>query len=207
MKNIFINTVIILSFIPFCNLFSKDFKLSGLEEGDIIFHESKSRQSIAIKLATKSKYTHLGIIFKYKNVYQVLEAIEPVKITSLNSFIERGKNNHFVIKRLRDRKKILSKEVVQKMKTYGNSLLGKHYDIYFEWDDKRFYCSELVWKLYNKFAKVRIGELKKLKDFDLSSPMVKSLIEKRFGAKINYEEPVISPNDMFLSKELITVVD
>lgn len=55
------------------------------------------------------------------------------------------------------------------MKEYGNSLLGKHYDLYFEWSENRIYYTELVWKLYEKFTGIRIGELKTLKEFDLSS--------------------------------------
>ena len=39
-----------------------------IQDGDIIFQNSNSSQSKAIELATKSKYTHMGIIFK-KNVW------------------------------------------------------------------------------------------------------------------------------------------
>jgi hypothetical protein len=34
-----------------------------LRDGDIIFHTSRSAQSIAIQRATHSKYSHMGIIF------------------------------------------------------------------------------------------------------------------------------------------------
>lgn len=76
------------------NSFAKPIGISKLEEGDIIFHESLSEQATAIKLATKSRYTHVGIIFKYGNTYKVLEAVEPVKLTDLNSFItQRNKGS------------------------------------------------------------------------------------------------------------------
>lgn len=180
--------------------------LSKIQEGDIIFQESESIQSTAIKLATNSRYTHVGIIFKYKKGFQVLEAIEPVKKTSLDEFIERGKNQHFVIKRLKN-KELLTIEIIQKMKDYGNSLLGKHYDIFFNWSDKEIYCTELIWKMYFHSTKLKIGDLKTLKDFDLSSKVVKDLMRKRYGEKIPYEEPVISPVDMFESKQLIKVME
>lgn len=180
---------------------------SKLQEGDIIFHESKSEQATAIKLATKSRYTHVGIIFKYGNVYKVLEAIEPVKITDLDSFIKRGTNQHFVIKIIHHANQILKPEIIFQMKEYGNSLIGKHYDLYFEWSENRIYCTELVWKLYEKFTGLKIGDLKTLKEFDLSSKPVQSLMKKRYGNKIPYSEPVISPVDMFHSKELMTVFE
>ncbi|EMO25788.1 orthopoxovirus protein, PF05708 family [Leptospira interrogans serovar Bataviae str. HAI135] len=183
-----------------------DLDNSNIIEGDIIFHESNSEQSKAIRLATRSPYTHAGIIFKYGNEYKVLEAVEPVKLTPLSAFIKRGKKYHYVIKRLKNRNDILSKNKLAEMKRYGESFLGKHYDIYFGWSDDRIYCTELIWKLYNKVTGKRLGELKTLKDFNLSSMQVQSLMKKRYGNKIPYSEPVISPVDMFESAELETIL-
>ncbi|KON76141.1 YiiX family permuted papain-like enzyme [Leptospira kirschneri] len=185
---------------------AKDLDNFNISEGDIIFHESNSEQSKAIRLATLSPYTHTGIIFKYGNEYKVLEAVEPVKLTPLSAFIKRGKKNHYVIKRLKNRDNILSQSKLSEMKRYGESFLGKHYDIYFGWSDDRIYCTELIWKLYNKVTGKRLGELKTLKDFNLSSMQVQSLMKKRYGNKIPYSEPVISPVDMFESTELETIL-
>lgn len=41
-----------------------------------------------------------------------------------------------MIKRIHNSKQVLNPETVRKMKDYGNSLLGKHYDLYFEWSAK-----------------------------------------------------------------------
>lgn len=198
--------LIVILFTSFRDLKPEQIKSSDLMEGDIIFHESNSEQAKAIKAATKSRYTHVGIIFKYDDVYKVLEAVEPVRITPLSSFIKRGQKNHYVIKRLRDREKVLTNNKIREMKQYGDSLLGRHYDIYFGWQDDRIYCTELIWKLYDKFAGKKLGELKTLKDFDLSSMKVQYLMKKRYGNNIPYSEPVISPVDMFNSSELITIV-
>ncbi|PJZ76324.1 YiiX family permuted papain-like enzyme [Leptospira neocaledonica] len=193
------------SFLP--DLFAKANVSQNLLEGDVIFHESNSEQARAIKLATKSRYTHVGIIFKYNNEFKVLEAVEPVRITSLSAFIKRSQNGHYVIKRLKERESVLTDEKISEMKKYGNSLLGKHYDIYFGWDDNLIYCTELIWKLYDKYTGKRLGELRTLKDFDLSSSIAQRLMKKRYGNNVPYSEPVISPVDMFNSPELITVID
>ena len=50
-----------------------------LQDGDIIFQSSNSPLSIAIQLATKSKYSHCGIIFKEKGAWYVYEAVQPVR--------------------------------------------------------------------------------------------------------------------------------
>ncbi len=181
--------------------------LSVIREGDIIFQETVSEQSKAIKLATHSRYTHAGIIFRFNGVLQVLEAVQPVRITNLDRFIKRGVGGHYVIKRLHDYGSSINDEVITKMKDAGRSYLGKDYDAYFEWNDERIYCTELVWKIYKKTLGIEIGKLERLGDFDLSSAHVKRLMKKRYGSAIPYDEPVISPESMFRSDQLITVCE
>jgi hypothetical protein len=179
---------------------------SKLQEGDIIFHESLSEQAKAIKLATKSRYSHVGIIFKYKDELKVLEAIQPVKITELESFVKRGVNQHFVIKRIKNSEDLLTKDKIRMMKEYGNSFIGKNYDLYFQWSNEKIYCTELVWKIYHKILNLELGELKTLEDFNLTDPIVKKIMKARYGSKIPLKEPVISPSDMFDSQILEEII-
>lgn len=44
---------------------------TGFQNGDIIFQTSNSGQSKAIQIATGSKYSHMGIIYKQGNDYFV----------------------------------------------------------------------------------------------------------------------------------------
>ncbi len=44
-----------------------------LKDGDLIFQTSMSAQSKAIQLATKSKYSHCGLIYKDGNGFYVFE--------------------------------------------------------------------------------------------------------------------------------------
>jgi hypothetical protein len=50
-----------------------------IKNGDLIFQASLSQQSKAIQVATHSKYSHCGLIFKDGNNLFVFEAVEPVK--------------------------------------------------------------------------------------------------------------------------------
>jgi hypothetical protein len=179
-----------------------------LRDGDIIFQESVSSQGTELKLATKSRYTHMGIIRKSGGKYFVLEAVYPVSVTPLQKFIARGKNRHYVIKRLKDAKHLLTPDVLNKMEETGRGFIGKKYDPLFQWSDDRIYCSELVWKIYKRATGIEIGELQKYRDFDLSHPKVKALIKKRFGNReIPLDETVISPVQMFNSPMLVTVAE
>jgi hypothetical protein len=44
--------------------------------------------------------------------------------------------------------------------------------------------------------------LQKLRDFDLSDPVVKSKMKERYGNHIPMEETVISPSEMFSADSL-----
>jgi uncharacterized protein YycO len=178
---------------------------NSLRDGDIIFHTSRSNQSQAIQQATKSKYSHCGILLKKGNDHFVLEAVEPVKLTPLKTWISRGKNGHFVVKRLKNADSILTTAAVYKLTVAGNKFLGKHYDIYFDWSDDKLYCSELIWKVYKNALNIEIGELELLKNFNLSSPLVKKILKQRYGNSVPLNQIVISPESIFNSKVLETV--
>ncbi|NOY48129.1 MAG: YiiX family permuted papain-like enzyme [Chlorobi bacterium] len=178
---------------------------NSLKNGDIIFQTSKSNQSKAIQLATNSKYSHMGIIYENDEKYFVYEAVQPVKLTPLQEWINRGKDGHYVIKRLKNSESILTDEVMTKMKLYGERFKGKSYDIYFEWSDDKIYCSELVWKIYKEAVNIEIGKLERLSDFDLTDEIVRSKMKERYGENIPMNEKVISPAEMFDSDKLITI--
>lgn len=173
--------------------------------GDLIFQTSLSGQSKAIQLATKSKYSHCGIIYIDNGQYYVFEAVQPIKTTSLDNWMARGKDGHYVIKRLKNADKILTTETIQKMKQEGDKFKGKNYDMTFEWSDDKIYCSELIWKIYKRATGLEIGKLEKLSDFDLTNEVVKQKMKERYGDKILLNEVVISPKAIFNSELLETI--
>ena len=189
-----------------CQRKESAFIAKDLRNGDLIFQTSQSAQSQAIQLATKSKYSHCGIIYKEDGKYFVFEAIQPVQKTPLDNWIARGKDHHYVVKRLKNADKVLTEDNLMKMKAIAKSMGGKDYDLYFEWSDDRIYCSELIWKIYKEGTGLEIGKLQELKDFDLTNPAVKAKLKERYGNSIPQHEKVISPAAMFESNLLITVV-
>lgn len=176
-----------------------------VSNGDIIFQTSKSGQSKAIQLATGSKYSHMGIIYENEGEFFVYEAVQPVKLTPLAEWINRGENGRYVIKRLKNSDQVLTSSTLTKMKQIGEQFKGKSYDIYFEWSDDKIYCSELVWKIYKETTGIEIGKPEQLSDFDLSSDIVKAKMKERYGENIPMDEKVISPAAMFNSDKLITI--
>jgi hypothetical protein len=176
-------------------------------DGDIVFQTSNSSQSLAIQLATKSPYSHMGIVYLRDGKPLVFEAVQPVKLTPLAAWIQRGDNERFVAKRLRDADSRLTPAALRKMRAAGEQLAGKDYDLYFEWSDDRIYCSELVWKVFERGAGIRLGVQQTIADFDLSHPAVQSKIKERYGDQVPLNEIVVSPVAIFNAAELFTVYD
>ena len=179
----------------------------GLQNGDIIFQTSRSNQSKAIQLATKSKYSHMGIVYVTEGQFYVYEAVQPVKLTKLDEWIKRGEGSHYVVKRLKNSSSVFTKENLKKMKDVSTRFSGKSYDIYFEWSDDKIYCSELVWKIYKEALNIEIGKLQRLDEFDLTSDVVVAKLRERYGDEIPLNEKVISPAKMFESERLETIYE
>jgi uncharacterized protein YycO len=173
-----------------------------LRDGDIIFHTSRSAQSVAIQRATHSPYSHVGLVLYRDGKPFVFEAIATVRYTPLANWIARGDGGRYVVKRL---KRELTPDQVRKLRASAEKYTGKPYDLYFEWSDARIYCSELVWKAYRDALGIEVGARQKLREFDLTDAAVQAKMRERYGSRVPLDEPVISPGAQFASKLLETV--
>ena len=177
-----------------------------LKSGDLIFQTSKSGQSKAIQLATKSIYSHVGIIYIDQDNYYVFEASKTVRKIPLKQWINNGAGGRYVVKRLKNAEDIINIETIIDLRDEAEKYYDKKYDMVFEWSDDKMYCSELVWKIYKRVLNIEIGELQELSDFDLSNPEVAKIIKERYGNEIPLNETVISPISMYNSNKLREVV-
>ena len=202
-----LGSTILISFVPNNSMrkkvaveISNAFDYSTLQEGDVIFQTSNYGQSLAIQKATESKYSHVGIIFKEKNEWYVYEAVQPVQKVKIKDFISRGDQNHFTISRLKEGGQLSDTKIAQ-MKDFFDDLEGKNYDIYFEWSDKSWYCSELVWKMYSHVG-LKISEFEKFGQYNLEDPVVVKIINERFKNGVNKDEIVITPRGIYESDKM-----
>lgn len=168
-------------------------KRPTLQAGDLIFHQSQGAQSKAILEATGSAWSHVGILFEDgSGGWIVAEASAPVRIVSLQSFINRGKGKDYRIYRARD----LKSTDITALRAAVDTELGKRYDIYFEWSDDAIYCSELVYKAFDKASGIKLGTIQKFSDLKLDGPYVQALIRDRLnetGRHLNLNEPIVTP--------------
>ncbi|ANI29263.1 hypothetical protein PL78_05335 [Yersinia entomophaga] len=172
------------------------------QEGDIIFHSSTSSQSQAIQFATGSRYSHMGIVLFKQGKPYVYEAVATVRYTPLDRWIKRGARGQYLVKRL---KTPLTAAQVRQLHEQGKAFQNKPYDLTFDWSNERMYCSELVWKMYQRATGLEIGQLQKVREFNLTAPAVQQKIKERYGKNVPLDAPVISPVAMLNSPLLKTV--
>ncbi len=192
-------TSLLLLLLFSCQNYAQKFK-----DGDIIFQSSPSPQSAAIEEATNSPYSHCGIIFYENGVPYVYEAVQPVGKRSLEDWIESGVNEMYVIKRLID-STLLGPGEMQSLKNFALSQFGKNYDGVFNWSDKEMYCSELVYKSFWNACHIKLANLLPLRDFNIDGPIVRKIMKERYGNDIPYDEPMVSPEQLFNSPRLMTI--
>jgi len=158
--------------------------------GDIVFQITTSSQSVAVQQATRSPWSHVGLVLFQGGQPVVLEAVQPVKYTPLKQWLDSGKGGRHVIQRLNRPLTVAEQAALhQRAKAY----VGKPYDLTFEWSDDRIYCSELVWKLYRDALGIELAPLARLKAFDLTTPAVRAKLRERYGDRVPLDEPVIAP--------------
>ncbi len=130
-----------------------------------------------------------------------------MQVVPLDQWVARGVNQRVVVKRLINGELILSPKITDRMRDEAHRQLGKNYDIYFDWSDDQFYCSELVWKVFDRVVDVQLATLRPLRDYQLDHPAVREKMTERYGDSIPYDELMVSPQDLFASALLETIYD
>ncbi len=169
-----------------------------LRNGDVVFQSNTSPTAQAIRLATHSQWNHCGIVFIEAGKPFVYEAVQPVRRIALEDWAAQGTGGKYAAKRLKSSAALDAKKLPS-LKSATSKHLGKAYDLAFSWSDERMYCSELVWKAYEDATGIELGTRQKLRDFDLSHPLVQAKLKQRYGADIPLNEEVISPEAVWAS--------
>jgi hypothetical protein len=134
----------------------------------------------------------------------VYEAVQPVGKRKLDEWIDSGVEGKYVVMRFKD-SAFLTKNNIEKMKAFAEYQFGGNYDIYFNWNDEEWYCSELVRKTYYNVLAIELAKPKSLREFNVDTPIVRKTMGKRYGNDIPYDEKMISPGQLFESKLLYQV--
>ena len=190
MKKIIIITLLLMASLLAVNVLKSQPApvASTLKEGDIVFQTSKSTQSKYIILATKSQWSHCGIIIEKPDGLYVLEAITTVSLTPYQQWVERGRGKRVRVKRYTE----------DPIKIKYSKYLGKQYDKAFKFGNSKWYCSELVYDIYKRQLGVELCEPRPVSDYVISG--LDKILTKR---GIDKNQLVVAPSDLYDS-ELLT---
>ncbi len=168
-----------------------------LQEGDLVFETSSSRQSGAIQWATRSPWSHVGIVERSGREVAVIEALGKVSRTPWAAWARRARRGGpYLVLRPRG----LTAEQRRAAVAEARRFLGRPYDPRFGWGDDRIYCSELVVKAYERGAGVSFGRRERLGDLRLTG--IERAMEKRWGGPIPEELTVVTPASLAEDRRL-----
>jgi Permuted papain-like amidase enzyme, YaeF/YiiX, C92 family len=151
--------------------------LSQFKRGDIVFHTSGSRQSLAILLASSSAYSHMGLIdFEPDGAAVVLEASATTRATPLAQWVARGVGGRIAVYRLPGLTDATARGIAEAARAH----FGKRYDLFFLNGDNELYCSELVHLAYRAGAGVELGRFQPAGSLGLDNFAARRVIEQRW---------------------------
>lgn len=143
--------------------------------GDLVLQTSRSSQSAAILAATKSPYSHIGMVVERKGKLYVVEAAGPVGYTPLSRWIARGKGGRYTALRVKG----LDDDARAKLAVAAKRYLGRPYDPLFAEGEQRLYCSEFVWAVFRDVG-IELTGWRKVGELDLDARAVRALMAKRW---------------------------
>jgi Permuted papain-like amidase enzyme, YaeF/YiiX, C92 family len=168
--------VTILSWLFFTAVSAAD--LPPLKNGDIVFHTSRSSQSTAVSFASRSLYSHTGIVeLDAKGNAFVEEAVGPVRLTSIEDWLQDGIGGRIMIKRLEGLQPQQAKDILSAAHKYD----GLPYDIFFLPDKEHIYCSELVRLAFEEGANIKVGKIQTVRELDIDGFLAQKLIKSRWA--------------------------
>lgn len=164
-------------------------------EGDILFQSLPNDPGMdlvdAIEGSTDSPYSHCGMVFRENGDWWVIEAIGPVKVTQLQDYIDRGRDDKLWAYRFDEKKRKHIPAALAAMKED----LGKPYDARYRFDSEAIYCSELIFRGWKAATGEDLGKVVTLGS--LKWEKYKPVIEAIEGqGNLPLDRQMITPRDL-----------
>jgi len=172
---------------------------ASIRAGDLVFQDLDCGERCAlIRQVTRSRYSHVCIVAARDGERVVWEASGPVDFVPLGDWVRHGQGRRVAVYRPRTAVVRYRAEVQRRVESYA----GRPYDAYYQWDDERIYCSELIAKAYRD----AIG-----RDLFEPHPVELGTAEARVynmsGGRLTSGTPMVTPADLVASDSLVRVVD
>jgi hypothetical protein len=170
-----------------------------LKTGDLVFHTSRSQQSAAIRAATNSPLSHVGLVEVTPKGVFVVEAVQPVQRVPFAKWKARGAGGRILVLRPEQLPEAERMAALAEARRH----LGKPYDWRFGWGDEALYCSELARKAYSAAAGVDYGKMERLGALDVKK--LGPALRQRYGGKVPLDLELITPASLAADERLSVV--
>jgi hypothetical protein len=152
-----------------------------------------------IKGATHSQYVHCGIVEKRDSSWFVIEPFPRVREIPLGKFVGRGVGKTVDAFRLKEEYLTKIPELLDTVRSF----LGHPYDFQFELDEKKIYCSELIYTSFRKVYGDSLGRLEALGVMDWR-PYQRTIRLLAHG-ELPLDRLIISPQALSAASQLVLV--
>jgi hypothetical protein len=170
----------------------------ALQSGDLVLQVSRSAQAEAIRAATGSEWTHVGLVEVTPEGTFVIEAEGAVVRTPWRTFRWRGEEGRYLVLRPTG----VGREARLHAVAAAKRRLGTPYDAAFGWGDDALYCSELVVKAWAE-AGLTLGRRERLGDLRLAG--LEARLRERFGERLPLDRQVVTPASLARERALTVV--
>ena len=168
------------------------------QEGDLVFQSLPHGRLVdTIEGVSESRWSHCGIVIKEGEDWRVLEAIGPVRKVALDTWIGQGRGYGFVAYRPREEHRSAIPDVI----AAAEAQLGKPYDMAYEFDSEKIYCSELIHMAWLEATGKRLGEVQKLGELNWK-PYEQHILSLARISKVPLEREMITPVALTRAPEL-----
>jgi hypothetical protein len=169
-------------------------------DGDVVFQSLPHNPLVdAIEGVSNSQMSHCGIVVKNEGMWFVIEALGEVHATPLEEWSERGRDQWFAAYRFKPEYQKMVPEIVKAAESFS----GRPYDFHYSFDDEAIYCSELVFKAFQKVAGRGLGQPRRLEDLNWRPH--EDFIRSLEGGGLPMDREIITPVDLSRAPELVKV--
>jgi len=173
-----------------------DISAYDFREGDIVLQHLGTKLGSVISDVTNSQYSHCGMVVEKNGEPHVIEAIGPVRIIHVKDWLRQGHRRRFTQLRPRDLSKTQIANVIAEAKTF----MGRPYDILYELDDEKIYCSELVYKAFNQALNIDVGKKERLRDLNWKPHQ--AFIRQLVRGNVPMDRVMVTPESLMHNKHL-----
>ncbi|HLD99100.1 MAG TPA: YiiX/YebB-like N1pC/P60 family cysteine hydrolase [Bdellovibrionota bacterium] len=185
---------------------------SVVQTGDVVFIEIDNFFLTRVARILGGWANHLGIVIGDKDeAFTVAESTIPVSRTSaLCKFLKRSTNGLVAIRRYAGP---IGPEEYARIKAEALARVGVLYDLKFNFDTKRQYCSKFVHEIFKSALNVELGIIETLGELHeraKASPTYDDDVtfwKIYFTGEIPDDQRIITPESLYRDDQLITVFD